>query len=124
MAQTKIIDYVGGTGATVGASTVTLVSSNPPNDINTLALLHVLATCPSTDDRAVWFQAAYLHKSALGVFTIDKRSDIVPSFATNGIKHADIDGVIVGGTTVELQATGDAGGPPIAWEAYVYFIRS
>ena len=119
----KIIDFVGGTGSTVAASTTTLITSTPPNSVNTLAIIYVLATCPSSEDRAAWYQVAFAHKSAAGVFTLDKIGDIISAFATNPIKHASI-AIVISGGTIELQVTGDASGPPIEWEAYVYYIRS
>lgn len=117
------IDFFGGEGSTVAGGSVTVLSSTPPVGINSLAIVYVLARCPSTDDRAYWFQGLFANVTPLGVLTVDQRSDIIPAWSTNDIKHADIDFVISGGA-IDLVVTGDPAGPDINWEAYVWRIRS
>lgn len=122
MANERLISEFVGTGTTTGASTTTLISSTPPNDINSLAFAWVLAKATG-DERASWLRAAAVHKSAGGTITVDAETDVLPSFSTNGIKHATIQAVVVG-ASIELQVTGDGAGPDISWQGVVRFYRS
>lgn len=124
MSQTRIIDELVGLGSTTGASTVTLISATPPNNINTLGFAWVIANAAG-NERATWFRSGAVHKDGAGVLTLDSEGDIFPSFSTNGIKHAAI-AVVINGGSIELRATGDGtpGAPDITWQAVVRFFRS
>lgn len=122
MTQSRLIDEVSGVGTTVAGGTLDIITATPPNDINTLLFAWVLASATG-DERAFWLRGAAIHKTSGGVVTIDSETDMIPSFSTNGIKHASIAGV-VSGANIILQCTGDAGGPNISWQAVVRFYRS
>lgn len=122
MSQTRLIDEVVGLGSTTGGSTVTLISSTPPNNINTLAFAWVLANATG-NERATWFRSGAIHKDGAGVLTLDSEGDVFPSFSTNAIKHATI-AVVINVGSIELQATGDPAGPDITWQAIVRYFRS
>lgn len=89
MANSRIIDEVTGIGTTTAGSTVTLISSTPPNDINTLAFAWVLASAAGSE-RATWLRVGSVHKDSGGTITLDAETDVFPSFSTNGIKHSTI----------------------------------
>lgn len=123
MANERLIDEVVGTGTTTAGSTVTLVASTPPNDINSMGFAWVLATAAG-NERANWLRGGAIHKDGSGVITLDAEVDIFPPFSTNGIKHSTI-AIVISGGTVQLQATGDAGFAGIInWQAIVRFFRS
>lgn len=124
MTQSRVIDYVMGTGSTTGAGTVDLITRTPPNDTNTLIFLYVLATTAGTD-RATWLRGGFLYKSSGGTLTLDSEDDIIGNFSTSAIHQADIDVVLSGGDVI-LRATGDGspGAPDILWQAAALFIRS
>lgn len=122
MSNSRLIDEVVGIGTTNAGSTVTLISSTPPNDINTLAFAWVLASAAG-DERASWLRAGTVHKDSGGTITLDSETDVFPSFSTNGIKHSTIAVVATGGT-ISLQATGDPAAGDINWQAIVRYFRS
>lgn len=122
MAQNKLIDTFTGIGSTSAGSSITLLSSTPPNSINSLVYLHVLATAAG-EQRASWFRVGSVHKSAAGTITVDAEEDVYPRFSTDGIKKADI-AVIINGGTIELQATGDVDFGTIDWQATAQVYRS
>ena len=119
----RTLDYIVGETTTTGAGSSVLVSSTPPNGINSFVLAWILARCPTTGDRAQWFRSGYVNKTAGGVLTVDKQEDVVKAYATNGIKQADIDVQISGGT-VSILAIGDASQANlIEWQAHVQVTR-
>lgn len=123
MSQTKIIDELVGTATTTNGSTATILSSTPPNDINTLAFAWVIASAAG-EERAKWVRSGTIRKSGAGVVTLDVEEDLLPMFSTNGIKHSTI-AVVISGGTVSLDVTGDPGFVgDIFWQATVKFYRS
>ena len=122
MTQTRLIDEIAGVGTTNAGSTVTLITATPPNNINSLVFLWVLATAAG-NERASWFRTGSIHKDGGGTITIDTEADLSPSFTTNGIKHATIASVI-SGASIRLDVTGDPDAGDISWQAIARFFRS
>lgn len=121
----KIYDFITNTVQTTGGSSATILTSTPPNSINTIATLEIIARCQATDDRAYWYRIGYVNKNSAGVLTVDKQADVIPQFSTNPIKKADIDVQISGGT-VNIVVTGDPGfaAQPLEWQALCIFWRT
>lgn len=125
MAGLKIYDFITNTVDTLGGASATILTSTPPNSINTIATLQVIARCQVTNDRAYWHRSGYVNKTSGGVLTIDKVADVIPSFSTNPIKKADVDVQISGGT-VNIVVIGDPGFAvnPLEWQALCIFWRT
>lgn len=123
MPQSRIDDGFMGTATTTAGSTATILSSTPPNAVNSFVVLYVLARCPTTGDRAYWWRGGYVNKDGAGVLTVDKQEDILKAFATTGIRKADID-VQVSGGTVNVVVVGDSTlAPLVEWQALVRILR-
>ena len=124
MAQERLISEFVGIGATVGGASLDIITSTPPNSISTLLFAWVIARAAG-DERAFWLRCAAVNKTGAGVVSIDSETDVLPSFSTNGIKHAAVNGFVSGGSII-LRVTGDGtpGAPDIDWQAVVRFYRS
>lgn len=123
MPQSRIDDGFMGTATTTAGASATILSSTPPNGMNSFVSLLVVARCPISGDRAYWWRGGFVNKDGVGALTVDKQEDAIKAFATAGLKQADID-VQVSGGTVNVIVIGDAAQPnPVEWQALVRIVR-